>query len=83
MAKEPDQRYQSFKDLRIDLGAVDLPQTRTAIAPPVRTRVRPSWLVPAVIALAAVGGGALAWRLWPAQLSISQRALAFNDATGF
>ena len=41
LAKEPDQRYQSFKDLRIDLGVVDLPQTRTAIAPPVRTRARP------------------------------------------
>ncbi len=45
LAKDPDQRYQSFKDLRIDLGAVDLPQTRTAIAPPVRPRARPRWLV--------------------------------------
>jgi tetratricopeptide (TPR) repeat protein len=79
LAKEPDQRYQSFKDLRIDLGAVDLPQTRTAIAPPVRPRARPAWLVPALIALVAVGGGALAWSLWPVQLSISQRALAFNE----
>jgi tetratricopeptide (TPR) repeat protein len=79
LAKEPDQRYQSFKDLRIDLGAVDLPQTRTAIAPPVRARVRRPWLVPTLIALVAVGGGALAWSLWPVQLSISQRALAFNE----
>ncbi len=58
---------------------MDLPQTRTAIAPPVRTRARPPWLVPALIALVAVGGGVLAWRLWPVQLSISQRALAFNE----
>ena len=79
LAKEPDQRYQSFKDLRIDLGAVNVPQTRTAIAPPVRTRARRPWLVPALIALAAVAGAALAWQMWPVQLSISQRALAFNE----
>jgi eukaryotic-like serine/threonine-protein kinase len=79
LAKEPDQRYQSFKDLRIDLGAVDLPQTRTAIAPPVRTRPRPRWLVPGLIALVAAGGAAVAWQIWPVQLSISQRALAFNE----
>ena len=79
LAKEPDQRYQSFKDLRIDLGAVDLPQTRTAIASPVRTRARPGWLMPALVTLVAVGGAALAWRIWPVQLSISQRALAFNE----
>ena len=41
LAKEPDQRYQSFKDLQIDLGTVDVPQTRTSIAPPVRTHARP------------------------------------------
>ena len=79
LAKEPDQRYQSFKDLRIDLGVVDLPVTRTAIAPPVRPRARPAWLVPAFITLVAVGGVGLAWQMWPVQLSISQRALAFNE----
>jgi len=78
LAKEADQRYQSFKDLRIDLGAVDLPQTRTAIAPPVRRRGRPRWLITALITLVAAGG-VLAWRLWPLHLSISQRALAFNE----
>ena len=79
LAKDPDQRYHSFKDLRIDLGAVDLPQTRTAIAPPVRARPRSRWLVPALIALAVLAGAAVAWRIWPVQLSISQRALAFNE----
>jgi tetratricopeptide (TPR) repeat protein len=79
LAKEPDQRYQSFKDLRIDLGAVDLPQTRTAIAHPVSPRSRPAWLVPALVTLVAVGGVALAWHLWPVRLSVSQRALAFNE----
>jgi tetratricopeptide (TPR) repeat protein len=78
LAKEPDQRYQSFKDLRIDLGSVDLPQTRTAIAPPLRTRARPRWLIAALVTLVAAGG-ALAWRLWPVHLSISQRAIAFNE----
>ena len=79
LAKDPDERYQSFKDLRIDLGAVDLPQTRTAaIAPPVRPRARPRWLIAALVTLVAAGG-ALAWRLWPVHLSISQRALAFNE----
>jgi serine/threonine protein kinase/tetratricopeptide (TPR) repeat protein len=78
LAKEADQRYQSFKDLRIDLGAVELPQTRTAIAPPVRVRGRPRWLIAALVALVAAGG-ALAWWLWPVQLSVSQRALAFNE----
>ncbi len=78
LAKEPDQRYQSFKDLQIDLGTVDLPQTRTSIAPPVRTHARPRWLMAALIALVAAGG-VLAWRLWPVQFSISQRALAFNE----
>ena len=79
LAKEPDQRYQSFKDLRIDLGAMDVPQTRTAIAHPVRPRARPGWLVPALVMLVAVGGAALAWRVWPVRLSLSQRALAFNE----
>jgi serine/threonine protein kinase/tetratricopeptide (TPR) repeat protein len=78
LAKEPDQRYQSFKDFRIDLGTVDLPQTRTAIAPPVRKRSRPRWALAATLALVAAGGLA-AWWLWPQQLSISQRALAFNE----
>ena len=79
LAKEPDQRYQSFKDLRIDLGVVDLPVTRTAIAPPVRARARPAWLVPALITLVTVSGVGLAWQMWPVPLSISQRALAFNE----
>ena len=52
---------------------------RTAIAPPVRPRARPAWLVPSLITLVAVGGVGLAWQMWPAQLSISQRALAFNE----
>ena len=79
LAKEPDERYQSFKDLRIDLGAVELPQTRTAIAPPVRARPRPKWRFAAVVALGIAAAGVLAWWLWPMQLSISQRALAFNQ----
>ena len=60
---------------------MDLPQTRTSIAPPVRTRAhaRSRWLTAALIALVAAGGVGLAWRLWPVQLSISQRALAFNE----
>lgn len=78
LAKEPDQRYQSFKDLQIDLGAVELPQMRTAIAQPVRSRGRPRWLVPGLVML-VVAAGALAWRLWPVDLNISQRALAFNE----
>ena len=79
LAKEPDERYQSFKDLRIDLGAVELPQTRTAIAPPVRARTRPKWRLAAVVALGIAAASVLAWWLWPVQLSISQRALAFNQ----
>ena len=82
LAKDPDERYQSFKDLRIDLGAVELPQTRTAIAPhvrDVRARTRPKWRFAAVVALGIAAAGVLAWRLWPVQLSISQRALAFNQ----
>jgi eukaryotic-like serine/threonine-protein kinase len=79
LAKEADQRYQSFKDLRIDLGAIELPQTRTAIAPPVRVRARPRWAIPALVTFVAVAGALLAWSLWPAELNISQRALAFNE----
>ena len=79
LAKEPDGRYQSFKDLRIDLGAVELPQTRTAIAPPVRARTRPKWRFAAVVALGLAAAGVLAWWVWPIQLSISRRALAFNQ----
>ena len=82
LAKDPDERYQSFKDLRIDLGAVELPQTRTAIAPhvrDVRARTRPKWRFAAVVALGIAAAGVLAWWLWPVQLSISQRALAFNQ----
>ena len=79
LAKEPDERYQSFKDLRIDLGAVELPQTRTAIAPPVRARTRPRWRLAAAVTLGIAAAGVLAWWLWPMQLSISQRALAFNQ----
>jgi tetratricopeptide (TPR) repeat protein/predicted Ser/Thr protein kinase len=78
LAKEPDQRYQSFNDLRIDLGQLELPQARTAIAPPAPPRSRRRWLAAAIVGLVAAGGG-LVWWLWPAQLSLSQRALAFNE----
>ena len=79
LAKEPDERYQSFKDLRIDLGAVELPQTRTAIAPPVRARAPEVAARRRVVTLGIAAAGVLAWWLWPIQLSISQRALAFNQ----
>ena len=62
-----------------NLGAVELPQTRTAIAPPVRGRARPKWQLAAVVALGIAAAGVLALWLWPVQLSISQRALAFNE----
>ena len=44
LAKEPDQRYQSFKDLRIDLGAVDLPgRARRLRRRSARARGRRGW----------------------------------------
>ena len=76
--RAPDQRYQSFKDLRIDLwgrrSAADAHGDCSARSHACTARWRP-----APVVAVAVGGGALAWRLWPVRLSISQRALAFNE----
>ncbi len=80
LAKEPDQRYQSFKDLRIDLGRGG-PAADAHGDCPAGSRARPAghgWC-PRSSRSSRLVAGALAWRLWPVQLSISQRALAFNE----
>jgi serine/threonine protein kinase/tetratricopeptide (TPR) repeat protein len=72
LQKDPRDRHQSCQELAFDLHALNDPQSR-------RTRTHLNRLAPALIALVATVGVGLAWWLWPVRLSLSQRALAFNE----
>ncbi|HEX2454792.1 MAG TPA: protein kinase [Vicinamibacterales bacterium] len=82
LAKDPMERYQSFRELRLDLDAFADKRTATGVPlMPVRvTRPRDRrivWIAAAMVILAALA--AVAWRAWPARFRATQPALAFND----
>jgi eukaryotic-like serine/threonine-protein kinase len=70
LAKDPMERYQSFRELRLDLDAFADKRTATGVPlMPVRvTRPRDRrivWIAAAMVILAALA--AVAWRAWPAR----------------
>jgi len=70
LEKQPEQRFQSAKDLAFALEALTGTTSKTsaqaAIAPPARS-LKPGWLAFTVVAaLALATGAAIAWRLRPA-----------------
>ena len=79
LAKDRERRYQSMRDVRIELAALAEPSTsassRRWVAPPPR---RPRWILPAAVALVAAIGAIAVWR-WPIAAPLSQQALAFKE----
>jgi tetratricopeptide (TPR) repeat protein/predicted Ser/Thr protein kinase len=77
LAKDRDQRYQSLREARIDLGILSGESASASQRVPLRPRRRSRWLFIAA-ATVAIAGGAAALRFWPA-LPPSQQALAFRE----
>ena len=89
LAKDREQRYQSFRDVQIELSALcgDPASTGQAVAVPPGTTARSSiarvvlrrrWLAPATVAV-VLAASMLAARYWPASMPFTQRALAFKE----
>jgi tetratricopeptide (TPR) repeat protein len=81
LEKDPASRYQTLRDLHIELRAVGQPAAQPPSRPAVRPAPRvaaPRWAVAAaVVAVIALGALAL-WR-WPDRFGVTQPALAFNE----
>jgi eukaryotic-like serine/threonine-protein kinase len=77
LAKDRDQRYQSLREARIDLGILSGEPASASRRVPFRPRRRLPWMFVAAAA-AAIAGGAAASRFWQV-LSPSQQALAFRE----
>jgi tetratricopeptide (TPR) repeat protein len=80
LAKDREQRYQSMRDVLIELNALagdSATSSRRATVPP---RRRSWWFAAAAAAIALVAtlGSLVMWR-WPITLPMSQRALAFKE----
>jgi len=71
--KDPENRYQSAKELVVDLRRLETPSTGVTVAAPLRRRPR-RWLVPAI-------GGAALCTLVAASLLLWPR-LVHNESTG-
>jgi tetratricopeptide (TPR) repeat protein/predicted Ser/Thr protein kinase len=78
LAKDRDQRYQSLREARIDLGALSGDSTAASRRFPLRPRRRSRWVFVAA-ATVAIAGGAAALRFSTAVLPVSQQALAFRE----
>jgi tetratricopeptide (TPR) repeat protein/predicted Ser/Thr protein kinase len=77
LAKDREQRYQSMRDVIIELKTLagdSASSSRRPMAPP---RRRSWWFAAAAIALVATLGAFAIWR-WSSALQMSQRALAFK-----
>jgi serine/threonine-protein kinase len=70
LAKDPDARWQSVRDLMRQLELIsaraDAPVSATTGSQPApRTRLRVLPMITALLATALVAGGAVAWMIWP------------------
>ncbi len=79
LAKNPDDRYQTFRDLRRDLDAMSQRRTGSTVAVPAKKGWRTRLPVAAAVAGVLLIGTALVWYVRPFRISISQQALAFNE----
>ncbi|HMC53998.1 MAG TPA: serine/threonine-protein kinase, partial [Gemmatimonadaceae bacterium] len=77
LAKNREQRYQSMRDVRIELNTLAGDSASLSRRPIRRARRFPRWLGAAVVLVAALGAFAM-WR-WPVALPFSQRSLAFKE----
>ena len=78
LAKDREHRYQSMRDVRIELNALAGDSTASARRPIVRPRRQPRWWAAAAIAGAVAIGAVAVWR-WPVWPPFSERTLAFNE----
>ena len=78
LAKDREHRYQSMRDVRIELNALAGDSTASSRRPIVRPRRQPRWWAAAAIAGAVAIGAVAVWR-WPVWPPFSQRPLAFNE----
>ena len=81
LAKDPVERYQSFRELRLDLNALAGSRTSTgSAATPVRLERtwprRIAWIAAVIVVFAVLG--AVTQRVWPGPFRPSQPALAFS-----
>jgi len=78
LAKNRDERYQSMRDVRIELNTIAGDSASLSRRTIPAGRRFPRWpAVAAVVIVAALGASAI-WR-WPIALPLSQRSLAFQE----
>ena len=78
LAKDREHRYQSMRDVRIELNALAGDSTASSRRPIVGPRRQPRWWAAAAIAGAVAIAAVAVWR-WPIWPPFSQRQLAFNE----
>jgi hypothetical protein len=77
LEKDRERRYQSMRDVGIELGTVAEPTSRGQVVPIARHRRRGGLVAAAAMAL-FVAGGLAVWQ-WPQRFGLTQPALAFNE----
>jgi eukaryotic-like serine/threonine-protein kinase len=78
LAKDRDQRYQSFREVGIELKALAANAPSSSRRPLAQLKRQSSWL-PAAAVVVALTGATLSVRYWPTSLPLSQRVLAFKE----